>query len=168
MASASQQVHLLASDGQAFAVAPEVACLSQTIKGLLEDAANPEDRIPLPNVVGKVLALVLEYCTRHVAFAARKKEAEDRSDAATLEAVAEEANAWEAEFLAVDDAVLFDLILAANYLDIKALLDITCQKVATMLKGKSPEEIREKFGIKDDFTDEEREEIMRETQWAFD
>ena len=34
------------------------------------------------------------------------------------------------------------MILAANYLDIKSLLDLTCAKVASMIKGKNTEEIR--------------------------
>ena len=38
--------------------------------------------------------------------------------------------------------MLFELILAANYLDIKSLLDLTCAKVASMIKGKNTEEIR--------------------------
>jgi len=56
---------------------------------------------------------------------------------------------------------------AANYLNIKGLLDLTCQTVADMMKGKTPEEIREIFNIKNDFTKEE-DEIRRENQWAFD
>ena len=41
---------------------------------------------------------------------------------------------------------------AANYLDIKPLLDLTCAKVATTLKGKTPEEIRIEYNIRNDFT----------------
>lgn len=34
--------------------------------------------------------------------------------------------------------------------------------------GKTPEEIRRTFGIKNDFTPEEEEEVRRENMWAFD
>ena len=57
---------------------------------------------------------------------------------------------------------------AANFLNIKGLLDLTCQTVADMIKGKTPEEIRKTFNIKNDFTPEEEEEIRRENQWAFE
>lgn len=80
----------------------------------------------------------------------------------------DEVKAWDLEFVKVDQATLFDLILAANYLNIKGLLDLTCQTVANMIKGKTPEEIRKTFNIKNDFTPEEEEEVRRENQWAFD
>jgi S-phase kinase-associated protein 1 len=73
--------------------------------------------------------------------------------------------------------LLFNIILksivvlylqAANYLNIKNLLDLTCQTVADMIKGKTPEEIRKTFNIKNDFTPEEEEEVRRENQWAFE
>lgn len=60
------------------------------------------------------------------------------------------------------------LLQAANYLNIKNLLDLTCQTVADMIKGKTPEEIRKTFNIKNDFTPEEEEEVRRENQWAFE
>ena len=41
---------------------------------------------------------------------------------------------------------------AANYLNIKTLLDLTCKTVADMIKGKTPEEIRAHFNIQNDFT----------------
>ena len=38
---------------------------------------------------------------------------------------------WDVEFVDVEQEILFEIILAANYLDIKALLDLTCAKVAS-------------------------------------
>lgn len=49
---------------------------------------------------------------------------------------------------------------AANYLDIKGLLDVTCKTVANMIKGKTPEEIRKTFNIKNDFTPSEEEQVI--------
>jgi len=60
------------------------------------------------------------------------------------------------------------MLQAANYLDIKGLLDLTCQSVADMIKSKSVEEIRKIFNIKNDFTPEEEEAIRKENEWAFE
>ena len=45
---------------------------------------------------------------------------------------------WYANFVNVEQEVLFELILAANFMDIKPLLDLTCATVASMIKGKTP------------------------------
>jgi hypothetical protein len=55
--------------------------------------------------------------------------------------------AFNKEFVNVDNGELFELILAANYLNIKNLLDITCQAVAEQIRGKTPQQIREIFLI---------------------
>merc|ERR1712048_1119795 len=73
---------------------------------------------------------------------------------------------WDANFIEVDQETLFELILAANYMDVKALLDLTCAKVASMIKGKTPEEIRTKFNIQNDFTPEEEEAVRAENKRA--
>ncbi|MCP6508344.1 hypothetical protein NL478_26625, partial [Klebsiella pneumoniae] len=86
----------------------------------------------------------------------------DDANNSTAAASGEDLKNWDADFVKVDQATLFDLILAANYLNIKGLLDLTCQTVADMIKGKTPEEIRKTFNIKNDFTPEEEEEIRRE------
>ena len=66
---------------------------------------------------------------------------------------------WDAKFVDVEQTILFELILAANYMDCKSLLDLTCAKVASMIKGKSPDQIREQFGIVNDFTPEEEKKV---------
>ena len=78
----------------------------------------------------------------------------------------DEKTVWDKDFVKVDDETLFNLILAANYLDIKPLLDLTCKTVADEIKGKTPEEIRVRFNIKNDFTPEEEEEVKRENAWC--
>merc|ERR1719361_3000813 len=55
---------------------------------------------------------------------------------------------WYADFVNVEQVLLFELILAANYMDIKPLLDLTCATVASMIKGKTPEEIRQTFNTR--------------------
>ncbi|KAG6644661.1 SKP1-like protein 1B [Carya illinoinensis] len=156
--SSGRKIALRSSDGETFEVDEAVALESQTIKHMIEDDCA-DNGIPLPNVTSKILSKVIEYCKKHV----EAPKAEDR--AASLD---EDLKAWDAEFVKVDQATLFELILAANYLNIKSLLDLTCQTVADMIKGKTPEEIRKTFNIKNDFTPEEEEEVRRENQWAFE
>ncbi|KAM7496425.1 hypothetical protein LguiA_020839 [Lonicera macranthoides] len=99
--------------------------------------------IPIPNVTGKVLAMVIEYCKKHV-----KDMTSDEK----------ELTKFDAEFVSVDQDTLYNLILAANYLNIKSLLDLTTQKVVDTIKikGKTPAEIRMRFNIMNVFTPEKR------------
>ncbi len=63
---------------------------------------------------------------------------------------------WDADFVAsLEDARLFELVLASHFLHVADLLDLLCAKVATLTKGQQPEALRKKFGIKNDFTPEE-------------
>ncbi|KAL9245631.1 hypothetical protein vseg_019256 [Gypsophila vaccaria] len=158
-----KKITLKSSDGETFEVEETVALESQTIKHMIEDDCA-DNVIPLPNVTSKILAKVIEYCKKHVEASSNKTS----SDAPPAAAADDELKSWDADFVKVDQATLFDLILAANYLNIKSLLDLTCQTVADMIKGKTPEEIRKTFNIKNDFTPEEEEEVRRENQWAFE
>ncbi|KAL3840957.1 hypothetical protein ACJIZ3_025548 [Penstemon smallii] len=160
-AAKERLIVLKSSDGETFEVEESVASKSQTIKHMLEDDVI-DTGIPVPNVKSKTLAKVLEYCKRHVE--ADKRIAADGGDKITDADLKE----FNAKFVNVDQGMLFDLILAANYLDIKGLLDLTCQTVANTMKGKSPEEIRKMYNIKNDFTPEEEAEIRKENAWAFE
>mmetsp|Transcript_38401 Transcript_38401/g.64513 ORF Transcript_38401/g.64513 Transcript_38401/m.64513 type:complete len:155 (+) Transcript_38401:143-607(+) len=153
----ADKVKLRSSDEEMFEVELEVANKSQMIRNMLEDTGT-DNPIPLPNVSSKILAKVIEYCKYRVDVT--------KEDKPTISE--EEKKQWDSDFVKVDQATLFELILAANYLNIKELLDLTCLTVANMIKGKTPEEIRKTFNIKNDFTPEEEEEVRRENQWAFE
>eukprot|EP01084_Bolivina_argentea_P124494 220595_1 len=50
---------------------------------------------------------------------------------------------WDAHYInSFSKKVIFQVILAANYLDCPCLLHLGAAKIATLIKGKSPEEIR--------------------------
>ncbi|XP_010447075.1 PREDICTED: SKP1-like protein 11 [Camelina sativa] len=154
MSTTKKMIMLKSSDGQSFEVEEEVAIQSQTIAHMVEDDCAKTE-IPLANVTSKTLALVMEYCKKH-----HVDEANPIPE--------EKLKTWDKEFMETDQSTIFDLILAANYLNIASLLDLTCQTVADMITGKTPDQIRTHFNIKNDFTPEEEEEVRKENQWAFE
>ncbi|RVW40828.1 Actin-related protein 3 [Vitis vinifera] len=58
--------------------------------------------------------------------------------------------------------------MAANYLDTPGLIELLCWRVAEMIKGRKPEEIRQTFNIKNDFSPEDEAEIYKQYAWAFE
>lgn len=150
MTTMPKTVTLRSSDAEAFVVDRRAAEISVTISAALEDDDTGD--VTLANVAAPVLSKVLEYCNAHV----------DASKSA------EQLGSFDTDFLRVDQGMLFELIMAANYLNIKPLLEMTCMHVADMIKGKTPEEIRRTFNIKADFTAEEEREVREENAWAFE
>ncbi|PWN94868.1 E3 ubiquitin ligase SCF complex, Skp subunit [Tilletiopsis washingtonensis] len=155
-------VVLSTSDNEQFTVEKDVAERSTLIKNMMEDLSEGEDMpIPLVNVSANVLKKVLEYCSHHRADAPPPADDAEESRKRTTDI-----SEWDAKFIQVDQEMLFEIILAANYLDIKPLLDVGCKTVANMIKGKTPEEIRKLFNIQNDFTPEEEAQIRKENEWA--
>lgn len=156
-------VKLQSSDGRDFEVQSKLAEMSMTVKNMISDIPPEEvasSPIPLPNVSGKILEKIIEYCKYHYdnpTPPTDEKKDERRTD---------DIIPWDQDFCKVDQATLFELILAANYLDIKPLLDLTCKTIANMIKGKTPEEIRKTFNIKNDFTPEDEEQVRKENEWC--
>ncbi|KAH8924706.1 E3 ubiquitin ligase complex SCF subunit sconC [Atractiella rhizophila] len=151
------------SDGESYTVEKDVACRSVLIKNMLEDIGESDNPIPLPNVSSNVLKKVLEWCEHH------KKDPEPISeDIDDTRRKTTEISDWDQKYIQVDQEMLFEIILAANYLDIEPLLDVGYKVVANMIKGKQPEEIRKLFNIVNDLTPEEEAQIKKENEWAED
>ncbi|KAK0646197.1 Skp1 family, dimerization domain-containing protein [Cercophora newfieldiana] len=160
------QVTLQSNDLTTIKVDRAVAERSMLIKNLIEDLGDEAvatEAIPIPNVNDPVLRKVVEWCEKHRGDSIQSAEEESETRKKMTEI-----DEWDQKFMQVDQEMLFEIILAANYLDIKALLDVGCKTVANMIKGKSPEEIRKTFNITNDFTPEEEEQIRRENEWAED
>ncbi|KAA8534446.1 hypothetical protein F0562_031963 [Nyssa sinensis] len=100
---------LKSSDGEEFVVDEFVAIQSITIKNMVEDNCA-SNTIPIPNIDGKTLAMLIEYCKKH----------------ADETITAEDLKQFDSEFVEKDQAILYHLLLAANYLNIQSLLDELC------------------------------------------
>ena len=127
----------------------------------IEDDDAEQQEIPLPNVKSQILGKVLEFCKHYTEEP--MNEIEKPLKSANMAEVVQE---WYATYVDVEQEILFELILAANFMDIKPLLDLTCATVASMIKGKTPEEIRKTFNIVNDFTPEEEAQVREENKWC--
>lgn len=145
-------VRLKSKQEDLFEVEKKVAFRSVTVKNMVEDTGM-DTCVPVPMVESQTLIKVIEYLKYH------QKAEEDTTPE-------DDQRLWDKDYTKVDDESLFKLILASNYLNIKPLLDLTCKAVADEIKGKTPEEIRLRFNIKNDFTPEEEEEVKRENAWC--
>ena len=108
-----KMITLKSSDGEEFQGEEAGAMESQTIRHMIEDDCA-DNGIPLPNVNSKILSKVIEYCKKHVQ--ARPNPADSGAadaNSSTSTAPAEDLKNWDAEFVKVDQATLFDLILVA-------------------------------------------------------
>jgi len=162
-ADEGKTVHLVSTEGESFDVPLSVAKMSELVKTMITDDQDEEEaqEIPLPNVKTNILAKVIEFAQHYKNEP--MTEIEKPLKSANMAEVVQE---WYANFVNVEQEVLFELILAANYMDIKPLLDLTCATVASMIKGKTPEEIRKTFNIVNDFTPEEEAQVREENKWC--
>ncbi|EDO18650.1 hypothetical protein Kpol_1055p6 [Vanderwaltozyma polyspora DSM 70294] len=181
MAGKQQTVVLISGEGERFTVERSIAERSLLLKNYLNDMhdsqlkndSDEEDEeeedeeeedaivMPVPNIRSSVLQKVIEWAEHHKDSNFPDEEDDDSRKSAPVDS-------WDREFLKVDQEMLYEIILAANYLNIKPLLDAGCKVVAEMIRGRSPEEIRRTFNIVNDFTPEEEAAIRRENEWAED
>ena len=149
-------IQLQSSDGEIIKVDVEIAKIM--LEGLGMDDVGADEVVPLPNVNAAILKKVIQWAQYH------KDDPPSPEDDENKERRTDYISPWDSDFLKVDKGTLFELILAANYLNIKGLKDVTCGTVANMIKGKTPEEIRKIFNIKNCFTPSEEEQVGKENE----
>ena len=157
----STLIKLISKDRFEYYIKLEAAIHSELIKALLvisdEDIANSSieissnTEIPLNDINGNILSKIIDYLN-YITF--------DNSNISE----------FFKKFLAeINNETLFEIIIGTNYLEIKCLLDLTCKAVADEIKQcNTPQEIRRRFNIVNDFTPEEEEEIIKENEWCND
>jgi len=144
-------IQLFTADGTTFEIDEEIARKSLMISDLL-DEVGADDPIPIPNVDSAIMKLIIRYCEYH-----------------SFTHTIEEFDTFDRDFF--EDirscTQLLEIVSAANFLNIPELLDKSTDAVADLLRGKTPENIREILGVSGEYTEEEKAEVMRENKWAF-
>ncbi|KAL7109163.1 hypothetical protein ACP275_06G158300 [Erythranthe tilingii] len=109
-------ITLKSSDGEVFEVPESAAELSFTIKNMVEDG-RAGDVISLEQVDGKTLSWVVTYLKKRAVDTFSEKDKEE----------------FDTEFFSDKDVnSLFDIGNAANYLNIKELLDMSITKIVNL------------------------------------
>ena len=132
------------------------------VKGMIDDG-NIEEAIPLPTVSKETLEKVIEFCTYLKDNTPPEIEKPLRST--NLHDVT---TTWYADFVDKDlEPFIYDLLLAANFMDIKPLVELCCAKIGSQIKNKSIPEVRKLFNIVNDFTPEEEAQPIEDFyKWA--
>ncbi|GAV07999.1 hypothetical protein RvY_17765 [Ramazzottius varieornatus] len=165
-----KMIRIRTEDGEIFQVEEQAAKQSKVIKDLLEmslesgSGDKDDDILPLPKIRKEIFRKVHHWMDYHAKHDGEPKELTEEEE--ILARFCEEIPEWDQKYLQVDQSSLFEIMLAADYLDIKKLRGLCCKTVANILKGKTVEQIREMYGIENDFTPEEEEEIRKQTAWC--
>jgi len=150
----SRELVCTSSDGEKVKIDEKAAQRSNLLKGLFEDYKENMEETQVSDITGAILKKVVEYLNHYKE--SEPKEVPRPLPSANLLEVCDE---WDVKFInELELDSVFDVINAANYLDIKPLLDLACAKIASEMKGKTAEEIRAKFNIENDLTEEEMKE----------
>ena len=123
------------------------------------DDGGIEEQIPLPQVSKPILDKILIFLDHLRENPPPDIEKPLRSN--NLEDVTTD---WYAKFIDLDDDTVQDIIIAANYMDIKPLLDLGCAKMGSIIRGLTIPDFRTRFNIVNDFTPEEENEPFDEAK----
>lgn len=125
---------------------------------LMREDLSDIGNIPLQEMSSKTLSFIIEFCKEHI-----KNPCTD--DPKKLDD-------WDLNFCKsiyeISKVDLFNLYAASNYVDNSQLMDVCAKFLARQIKGKTAEEIRKEFSIKNDLTPEQEEEIAKKNDWCLD
>ena len=157
------------NDSKEFKVKKDVIGMSVLIADMITDPEDDDDddkKVPvIPiDLSEKIFKKVLDFCIYSKDKLTDFQDLEKKLDIKPLtsKVMKEVVPEWYAEYMdiikepdipdcydLVELQFLINLILAANYLHISSLLNLTCIKVGTLMKGKMPEVIKKQWSIKD-------------------
>ena len=157
------KVIMISSDGQKFEISVKAAMRSQIMKESIMGNNQEEIEFNANNIEGDILKKIVEYLEHYENE--EPKEIERPLPSLNFKECVDE---WDYNFIDVDINTIFKIINASNYLNIPPLLELSSAKMASIIKGKTTEEVRQLFGIQNEFTPEEEQQIIEENKWCME
>jgi len=150
---------LKSSDGAEFEVEEKILASNDFFKDLFKDFTNPDEVINVNQVDGKNLQKIIDYLKHYGTETEKPKVIPKPLPSNDLKNFV---NEWDYNFihpLTIEECI--DLINAANFLNVSDLVTLVAARLASDMMTGTVEEVRERFGIKPDMTEEEMEEYDR-------
>jgi len=163
------KIKLKSNDGKEITIGLAAAKMSAMIRSMLQtvsiDPIRKDEPIPLTNdaLNFESLQKIVEWCEYHWDDPEPDPDFDDEKDRRN-----EELSHWDKTFIAVEDmGLLYDIIVGANFLDIKGLVEVGGKQICGLIKGKTCQEVRTILKITNDFTEDEEAAIHKENEWIY-
>jgi len=147
-------------DGGEFAISLRALGLSKLLS--IQAELKPFEPIHLRKCSAHVFSLIASYLAHHRGV----KPAEIAKPIRSINLKKCVEDEWDADFAnSMTKRELFQLTLVANYIDCQSLMHLMCAKIASLIKGKSPEEIKvvlseQDAGEADNIIEQQQRETM--------
>ena len=149
MYNEKESLTFISSELNHLKVNTKAAVRSNVIKYLVNDYPEIEE-IPLKEIKYSTLLKVKEYLEHY-----KDLEPKEITQPLPQKDFKKCIDSWDYDYINLDNETIFEIMNAANFMDIKPLLDLTCAKIASEIKGKNEEEIRRLFKMEKDCNEDE-------------
>ncbi|RWS00632.1 hypothetical protein B4U79_17793 [Dinothrombium tinctorium] len=134
---------------------------SETFNEMIQLKIGQEnEQIELPEVDSQTMEKLIEWIKHY-----KNQQSPDESDDKLSES---KLDSWDKEFFQMPNELLFHVLTAANYLNMKRLMDKVCFVIALRLKGKTTKQMRQLMRVENDLSDQQIAEIEKEFGWCLE
>ena len=154
------EIQISSSEGKIINISKKAANRSGILKGMMEDFPD-ELSFPMKTIKGNILEKIKNYLMHY-----KDEEPQEIEIPLKSNNFSECVNNWDFNFLGSDIDTIFDLLEAANYLDIKPLHELVSAFLGTNIRGINSNSIIKDFEIDiNELTDKEKEEMMNDKKY---
>ena len=149
----NEEIQISSLEGNIYNISKKAAMRSGILKGMIEDFPD-ESLFPMKSIKGNILEKIKDYLMHYKDEEPQKIEIPLKSNNFN-----ECVNNWDFNFLGNDIDIIFDLLEAANYMDIKPLHELVSAFLGSNIRGINSNSIFKDFEI-DELTENEKKEML--------